>query len=57
MAEETEGERRWHFTPQGFLLSNRLIGELLEVQEEQLRGGVSGRGRPGLQDTRPVFDN
>jgi oxygen-independent coproporphyrinogen-3 oxidase len=57
MAEETEGERRWHFTPQGFLLSNRLIGELLEVQEEQLRGGVSGRGRPGLQDTRPVFDS
>jgi len=25
--------RRWHFTPEGFLLSNRLIGELLEVQE------------------------
>ena len=25
---------RWHLTPQGFLLSNRLIGELLEVQEE-----------------------
>ncbi len=26
--------RRWHFTPEGFLLSNRLIGELLEIQEE-----------------------
>ena len=25
--------RRWHFTPEGFLLSNRLIGELMEVQE------------------------
>ncbi len=25
--------RRWHFTPEGFLLSNRLIGELLENQE------------------------
>ena len=25
--------RRWHFTPEGFLLSNRLIGELLELQE------------------------
>ena len=25
--------RRWHFTPEGFLLSNRLIGELLEAQE------------------------
>ena len=39
--------RRWHFTPEGFLLSNRLIGELLEVQEvetlegtlEMIRGG------------------
>ncbi len=26
-------DRRWQLTPQGFLLSNRLIGELLEVQE------------------------
>jgi len=25
--------RRWHLTPEGFLLSNRLIGELLELQE------------------------
>lgn len=25
--------RRWHFTPEGFLLSNRLIGEILELQE------------------------
>lgn len=25
--------RRWHFTPEGFLLSNRLIGELMELQE------------------------
>lgn len=25
--------RRWHFTPQGFLLSNRLIGEILESQQ------------------------
>ena len=30
-AAQTEG--RWHFTPEGFLLSNRLIGELLELQE------------------------
>lgn len=30
--EEESG--RWHFTPQGFLLSNQLIGELLEAQEE-----------------------
>ena len=26
---------RWRFTPQGFLLSNRLIGELLDAQAEQ----------------------
>ena len=26
-------DHRWRFTPQGFLLSNRLIGELLELQE------------------------
>lgn len=30
-ATQTDG--RWHFTPEGFLLSNRLIGELLERQE------------------------
>ncbi|MBE6972710.1 MAG: radical SAM family heme chaperone HemW [Ruminococcaceae bacterium] len=27
-------ENRWRLTPEGFLLSNRLIGELLESQEE-----------------------
>ena len=39
--------RRWHFTPEGFLLSNQLIGQLLEAQEaatlsgtlEKIRGG------------------
>lgn len=30
-----EESGRWHFTPSGFLLSNQLIGELLEAQEEQ----------------------
>ncbi|MEG2421868.1 MAG: coproporphyrinogen III oxidase, partial [Oscillospiraceae bacterium] len=25
--------RRWHFTPQGFLRSNQLIGTLLDLQE------------------------
>ncbi len=43
--------RRWHFTPEGFLLSNRLIGELLELQEastlantlEKLRAGPPPR--------------
>lgn len=27
-----QGGRRWHLTPEGFLLSNALIGELLEAQ-------------------------
>ena len=26
---------RWRFTPRGFLLSNQLIGELLDAQAEQ----------------------
>lgn len=30
-AEKKEG--RWHLTPEGFLLSNQLIGALLEIQE------------------------
>ena len=30
--EQTDG--RWHFTPKGFLLSNQLIGDLLERQEQ-----------------------
>ena len=32
-AEKTAGGR-WHFTPKGFLVSNQLIGELLERQEK-----------------------
>lgn len=31
-AEQTDG--CWHFTPKGFLLSNQLIGDLLERQEQ-----------------------
>ncbi len=46
--------RRWHFTPDGFLLSNRLIGELLELQEvetlegtlEKIRGGRLPKREP-----------
>ncbi len=46
--------RRWHFTPEGFLLSNRLIGELLELQEvetlegtlEKIRGGRLPKREP-----------
>lgn len=33
-AEQTG--HRWHFTPEGFLLSNALIGELLEAQSDTL---------------------
>lgn len=32
-AEKT-AEGRWHFTPEGFLVSNQLIGDLLERQEQ-----------------------
>jgi len=28
---------RWHLTPQGFLLSNTLISDLLLIQEKHLR--------------------
>ncbi len=31
----TEEQDRWHFTPEGFLLSNQLIGKLLEAQTER----------------------
>ena len=40
---EQGGGQRWWFTPEGFLLSNRLIGELLEIQEEQQRRSVPRR--------------
>ncbi len=29
----TRNDRRWRFTPEGFLLSNRLIGELMELRQ------------------------
>ena len=31
---ERDPEGRWHFTPKGFLLSNQLIGDLLDRQEQ-----------------------
>ena len=34
---------RWRFTPKGFLLSNRLIGELLDAQAEQRYGNLSNK--------------
>ncbi len=30
----TRADKRWRFTPRGFLLSNQLIGQLLECQEQ-----------------------
>ena len=46
-------DRRWRLTPEGFLLSNRLIGEVLELQEtatlsntlEKIRSGQVPKGR------------
>lgn len=37
--------RRWQFTPEGFLLSNQLIGQLLELQENATLGGTLERIR------------
>lgn len=37
--------RRWKFTPEGFLLSNQLIGQLLELQESVTLGGTLERIR------------
>ena len=37
--------RRWQFTPEGFLLSNHLIGQLLELQENATLGGTLERIR------------
>ena len=38
-----EGEGRWHLTPQGFLISNLLIGEILEAQEHNTLDSLLGR--------------
>ena len=50
-AEKT-AEGRWRFTPKGFLVSNQLIGDLLDRQEQaqlsdvlvRARARYSGRG-------------
>ncbi len=45
--------QRWSFTPEGFLLSNRLIGEVLDAHSEQ-RSTVGNLFRAGgLSDTFP----
>ena len=43
---------RWHLTPQGFLLSNQLIGQLLEAQEASCLETLLPRlRRPNAQET------
>ena len=40
--------RRWRLTPEGFLLSNRLIGEILELQEAATLENTLEKIRSGL---------
>ena len=50
---------RWKFTPNGFLRSNRLIGELLEAQTRQ-RAQISKpwQDEPGTEDPQmTLFEN
>ena len=44
-AEQT-GEGRWRFTPRGFLVSNQLIGDLLDRQEQADWTELIRRNRP-----------
>ena len=46
-------DRRWHLTPQGLLLSNQLIGDLLTVQEE----ATLEKTLPRLKQGRPPQAN
>ena len=43
-AEKT-AEGRWRFTPKGFLVSNQLIGDLLDRQEQAQLSDVLVRAR------------
>lgn len=47
-----EGER-WHFTPSGFLISNQLIGMLLDKQGEQKLSGNPWAGSADLFSAEP----
>ena len=44
---EQTGEGRWRFTPRGFLVSNQLIGDLLDRQEQADWTELIRRNRPG----------
>ena len=40
-------DRRWRLTPEGFLLSNRLIGDLMELQENETLEDMLDKARKG----------
>ena len=42
---EKSADGRWHLTPQGFLLSNQLIGDLMERQEQSNLADLLPRAR------------
>ena len=44
---------RWHFTPEGFLVSNQLIGKILEAQTER-RAEQTPWIRPTMEQEPPV---
>lgn len=45
----TRRDRRWRLTPQGFLLSNQLIGALLEVQEKASLSELMPKAKENFQ--------
>jgi len=47
-AEKT-GQGRWRFTPKGFLVSNQLIGDLLERQEKARLSELLPRAKARFQ--------
>ena len=49
-------DRRWNLTPQGFLLSNQLIGDLLAIQEGATLETVLPRLRQGPVDRAGLED-
>ena len=49
----TRADHRLRLTPKGFLLSNQLIGELLECQEEATLDTILPKVRGGLPPLRP----
>ena len=46
-------DTRWHFTPQGFLISNQLIGELLEVQEKSVLSELLPKAKAAFGKKKP----